>query len=1076
MNQPDRRIDLAGDFQRRLRLEACFAEARTIILDRQDPITGLLPASTAITVHGDYTHAWVRDNVYSILGVWGLALAYRRLDEGARTYLLEQSVVKLMRGLLTTMMRQAAKVERFKQTQQPGDALHAKYDTRTGLPVVGDQEWGHLQLDATSLFLLMLAQMTASGLRIVYTLDEVDFVQNLVHYIDRTYHTPDFGIWERGSKINNGRPEINASSVGMAKAALEALRGFNLFGPRGGDSSVIHVIQDEIARATTTLETLLPRESGSKEVDAAVLSIVGFPAFAVQDADLADRTREEIVAKLQGRYGCKRFLRDGHQTVLEDHSRLHYESGELSEFEHIECEWPLFFTYLLLDGVMRGRPGQAREYRERLEALFVTRDGQRLLPELYYVPAEHVAAERARPHSQPRLPNDNVPLVWAQSLYLLGVLLHEGFIHPSDVDPLGRRHRIGAPRDTRVQMVLLSEDRQVEARLRSHGIISQSLDQIEPVQLRPAEDLARAFCGLGDNPALALSGRPPRRLGSLVTSQVFTLGTDTLVFLPPFLSQGSSYLNLDNRLLVRRLKAELAYISRHWEGPGRPLLALLVTTPMLQAGGRRVLLDLMRELQTGTCAGVRVRVGNLAEFLPTSGHARLDHLDCAALGSPGLAPDAGPSSLLPVEPRACRPLGAAHSAALQRAEDEQRLLARLQASPNVYEQAEILGVLWARLGPEHVVEGSASLRTLAETVYAEAARGRHWGALRRAAALLGRYDESLEDAVGDIVTRQVRLVVGRAYSPEAVIAQPLTHDEIVQRIEVAWEDDSRTRILVQEIILGLAMLGKAEPVLLEGALTLRVWHLLLLLNTRLARELALPKGAAFDALLDASPDELLGRLRELLASDEDPRRRLARLETLQRGDDCPDLIPVRFSASDDPPLTQKDWRAWRELNGVLTRLSPDFHSGVWAMLRQCRGLVIGDQLSDANRLDSVTLLSDTTPSEKNFALMVEDLLNDIQAPEYRQLCIEALEALTRVLEANPGLRVEDDLVLDVLIGHAVHLAYRDVPAGAGQSEDADPRTPWEAFYASPPHRVARFVHRAFESLLGEARSRLEVAS
>jgi phosphorylase kinase alpha/beta subunit len=39
------------------------------------------------------------------------------------------------------------------------DALHAKYDTHTGDIVVGDHEWGHLQLDATSLYLLMLAQM-----------------------------------------------------------------------------------------------------------------------------------------------------------------------------------------------------------------------------------------------------------------------------------------------------------------------------------------------------------------------------------------------------------------------------------------------------------------------------------------------------------------------------------------------------------------------------------------------------------------------------------------------------------------------------------------------------------------------------------------------------------------------------------------------------------------------------------------------------------------------------------------------------------------------------------------------------
>lgn len=59
------------------------------------------------------------------------------------------------------------------------DCIHAKYNTRTCATVVGDTEWGHLQMDATSLFLLFLAQMTASGMLghcitnlIVLTLDQ----------------------------------------------------------------------------------------------------------------------------------------------------------------------------------------------------------------------------------------------------------------------------------------------------------------------------------------------------------------------------------------------------------------------------------------------------------------------------------------------------------------------------------------------------------------------------------------------------------------------------------------------------------------------------------------------------------------------------------------------------------------------------------------------------------------------------------------------------------------------------------------------------------------------------------------
>ena len=317
-------------------LERLYAEVESVILSRQHPVTGLLPASTSVNVHGDYTDAWVRDNVYSIICVWGLGLAYRRQGESHKSDQLEQSTIKLMRGLLQSMMRQAQKVEKFKHTLNNIDALHAKYDTATGLPVVADNAWGHLQIDATSLYLLMLAQMTASGLRIICTNDEVDFIQNLVYYISSAYRMPDYGIWERGNKVNNGRTEINASSVGMAKAALQALDGFNLYGPHASKRGQIHVIADAISLARTTLTSLLPRESLSKEVDSALLSIIGFPAFAVGKETLATQTRDAILTKLGGNYGCKRFLLDGHQTVLEESSRIYYEQTELGKFENIE--------------------------------------------------------------------------------------------------------------------------------------------------------------------------------------------------------------------------------------------------------------------------------------------------------------------------------------------------------------------------------------------------------------------------------------------------------------------------------------------------------------------------------------------------------------------------------------------------------------------------------------------------------------------------------------------------------------------------------------------------------------------
>lgn len=558
------------------KLNIYFQQVREIILNRLDWVSGLLPASTAVNAHGNYTDAWVRDNVYSILAAWGLALAYRRVGEKqGRTYVLEQSVVKLMRGLLTAMMRQAPKVEKFKHTQNPLDALHAKYDTKSGSVVVGDHEWGHLQLDATSLFLLMLAQMTASGLRIVFTIDEVNFVQNLVHYISRTYRTPDYGIWERGNKINHGIAELNASSIGMAKAALEALSGFNLFGKDGGQSSIIHVISDDIARTRITLESLLPRESISKEADSAVLSITGFPAFAVDNQAIRSKTETITCEKLEGRYGCKRFLLDGHQTVIEDSHRLHYHPHELKQFMAIECEWPLFFTYLLLNSLFTDKKEAAKSYRHKLEGLLVEQNGQKLLPELYIVPKPLIAEEKANPHSQQRVPNENVPLVWAQSLFILGSLIQDSLLELDDIDPLGR-YKVVRQNDCKLQVALLAQDETVQDSLMKYGIRTQTLAEIAPIQVREAMELAEAYTHVGRNDRIGLTGRPLRQLRTLATSKMYVLSGERLVFLPQCLNQKGFYLAMDNRLLIQRLRLEFAYIYKHWDKTANPLVVMTI--------------------------------------------------------------------------------------------------------------------------------------------------------------------------------------------------------------------------------------------------------------------------------------------------------------------------------------------------------------------------------------------------------------------------------------------------------------------------------------------------------------------
>jgi phosphorylase kinase alpha/beta subunit len=1055
------------------KLDAYYAEVKTVILSRQNPITGLLPASTAVNNHGNYTDAWVRDNVYSILAVWGLALAYRKLDDHhSQLYELEHSVIKLMRGLLFAMMRQANKVEKFKKTQALLDSLHAKYDLQTADTVVGDDEWGHLQLDATSIYLLMLAQMTASGLQIIFTIDEVNFIQNLVYYIGRAYRTPDYGIWERGNKINHGKPELNASSIGMAKAALEAMNGLDLFGVRGSQASVIHVLPDEIARARITLESLLPRESGSKEVDAALLSVISFPAFAIEDEALIDLTRNNVVQKLQGHYGCKRFLRDGHQTVLEDSTRLHYEPWELKQFEHVESEWPLFFTYLLLDGLFRGDRQQTSDYQQRLEKLLVSQNGMLLLPELYYVPEELIEAERQNPGSQIRVPNENVPLVWAQSLYLLGQLLQDGLLAVGDIDPLGRHRRLGRQREPLVQIALLAEDGNLQAELATYGIETQTPQQVEPIQVRQADELSVVYAQIGRNDKLQLSGRPMRRLRSLTTSKIFRICGETMVFLPSFLDQQQFYLTLDYHFLVAQIKGELAYIRDHWSQLGRPTLTLLLTHNLFDgdevgAIDQSPLLELIKQLRDGSCDGVTVKLGRLNQLMLTAGTERVDFIHDFHFAQAPMQ-NASPScNYLVFDPNQNWQLSSTQEFMLECETNIQLLLTSLRQSYNLYEQIDLLETLTQLRGLEFDtgLGGSGQTVTVADLlneVYFKASQLRLWAVIRRASGLLNKVDMGLSDAVTDILVRQKQISVGKAYSRASLITSPMSAIDIMEKIREFCIKDVRDRPLTQEILIYLGVLIKTDPQLFQGLLTLRVGYLILLITNEIARERQVTQDEAYEYLMQLSPFEVKSRLRQVLLEYADLNQTLFQQESIHIKPN--QAIQWVVLANGNGADSTTDWWRKRQRDGALNWVPADFYPSVWRLMKHCKGIVIGDKLDRRNRLDSELMLAEMTPGEKNFALRVEHLLNKIESPEYRQVNIEALMELAAIADRNPDLQIEGYIVLDVLIGHAVRLAWLEQHPDHADRYDEYKSTAWRALYASSPHACASSIANAMRFL------------
>uniref|UniRef100_A0A3B1JKQ1 Phosphorylase b kinase regulatory subunit n=1 Tax=Astyanax mexicanus TaxID=7994 RepID=A0A3B1JKQ1_ASTMX len=1003
-----------------VRLDAFARLVQETILCHQNPVTGLLPASE------QQKDAWVRDNVYSILAVWGLGMAYRknadRDEDKAKAYELEQSVVKLMQGLLQCMMRQVAKVEKFKHTQSTKDCLHAKYHTPTCATVVGDDQWGHLQVDATSLYLLVLAQMTASGLRIISNLDEVAFIQNLVFYIEAAYKVADYGMWERGDKTNQGIPELNGSSVGMAKAALEAIDELDLFGAHGGPKSVIHVLPDEVEHCQSILCSMLPRASTSKEIDAGLLSVISFPAFAVEDADLVNITKSEIISKLQGRYGCCRFIRDGYRTPKEDPTRLHYDPAELKLFENIECEWPVFWTYLILDGIFNGDHVQVQEYREALEGILIRgKHGIKLVPELYAVPADKVEDEYRNPHSVDRMAAGQLPHMWGQSLYIVGSLLAEGFLAPGEIDPLNRRFSTGFKPDVVVQVSVVAESKEIRDLLRDYGIDVQTVSEVLPIRVMPARILSHIYVKLGHCKKLNLTGRPYRHIGVLGTSKFYEIRNRTYTFTPQFIDQHHFYLALDNQMIVEMLRTELAYLSSCWRMTGRPTLTFPITQNMLVDDGENIdpcILSTLRKLQDGYFGGARSeKTRNPVENKrPLTSSVDL-HLPRDAQGNTDFA----------------------------------ALVSHLKECPTLQDQADILYILYAMKGADWMVNISgqcgATVRSLLEELYIKAGASKEWGLIRYISGILKKRVEVLAEACTDLISHHKQLTVGLPPEPrEKVITAPLPPEELNKLIFEASGQDISIAVLTQEIMVYLAMYVRSQPSLFGDMLRLRIGLIMQVMATELARSLHCSGEEASEGLMNLSPSDMKNLLHHILSGKEfgversmrplessttSPaisihelghtgatktertgiRKLKSEIKQIASGSHSINsnvtsprstVIPLPSMPFSLSPRTgdsrlqweerQGQWLRRRRLDGAINRVPMGFYQKVWKILQKCHGLSIAGYV-----LPSSTT-REMTEGEIKFAVHVESVLNHVPQPEYRQLLVEAVMVLTLVAD------------------------------------------------------------------------------
>jgi phosphorylase kinase alpha/beta subunit len=270
-------------------------------------------------------------------------------------------------------------------------------------------------------------------------------------------------------------------------------------------------------------------------------------------------------------------------------------------------------------------------------------------------------------------------------------------------------------------------------------------------------------------------------------------------------------------------------------------------------------------------------------------------------------------------------------------------------------------------------------------------------------------------------------------------------------------------------LIYLSVLIKTDPHLFKGLLTLRVGYLILLISNALAQELNLTPDEAYEQLTQLSPFEVKLRLSRVLAGYDNLNQTLFQQESLHiRQQQAIEWVVAPEAQTETETVTTSWWQQ-RQCDGALNRVPQGFYPKVWQVMQHCKGLVIGDKLDRRNRLDSEVLLAEMTPGEKNFALCVEHLLNNIQAPEYRQVNIEALVELATIVERNPELQIEEYIVLDVLIGHAVRLAWLEQGSRPAALYDQQKGMAWRSFYETSPYVCATYIAKAlrFLSELGQ---------
>lgn len=339
--------------------------------------SGLFMASR-FDVSTGYNKAWLRDNFYT-------CLAFEEIEEW-------ETVKRIWKAILGIFLKHKNKIN-WAVKNKPYETyqyIHARYHPETFEEFW--EEWGNKQNDAIGAILFKIGDLEQKEIKIIETEEEKEILQILIDYLGSIeyWRDPDNGVWEEYE-------EVHASSVGACVAGLKSM----------AKTGLVQIPVRLLENGEKSLKELLPRESKSKFVDLALLSLI-YP-FDVVSENVARGIMRKIEYHLEKNRGIIRYKNDKYYNKNED---------GFSE----EAEWCFGFPWLSiiyskfdtssftshspLPNAGEGKT-DAEKAREYLDKSFKTIcNGQ--IPELYYSDSDK--------------PNENIPLGWAESLFVIALL------------------------------------------------------------------------------------------------------------------------------------------------------------------------------------------------------------------------------------------------------------------------------------------------------------------------------------------------------------------------------------------------------------------------------------------------------------------------------------------------------------------------------------------------------------------------------------------------------------------------------------------------------------------------------